>query len=813
MTTDPLSLAVSARSSHGPARAESGVFLALSPASAGERRFAYGVIALSLLVFVVLAPFAKVPLARIEPFIPAYEAALLIVDLLTAAMFLGQAHLTRSRALLPLAGAYLFAGLMVIPHALTFPGLFAPRGLIGATSQSTAWIYMFWHGGFPLFLIAYTLIKDSAYATRPVANTGNAILLTILAVIALVLGTAWFATSGSSALPEIMNGNGEAPAMTPVVTVTWVTGLVALVLLWRRRTPATIDLWLMVTLAAWLMDVALSAVLNQARFDLGFYSGRLYGIVAASTVLAVLLLENNALYLRLADSLKQAAAAKAKVDEYARLLEGRVEASEETHRRFIEEARDGILALNADGMIAEANRAAALLLGRTKEELVGKLLEEFIPEARPGGSLDLGNVRVSRPDGKHVQLDLSVSKINVGGSDLSLVIARDVTERDDLQRQLQQAQKMESIGQLTGGMAHDFNNLLTVVMGNLELLLEGKIDEDTRTMGGRAMRAAQKGADLTKKLLAFARRQPLAAAAFDADELVRNTGELLRRTLGEQVTLLVVPPPHRLWRAFADSTQTESAITNLAVNARDAMPNGGRITIETANATLEADYAALNPDVVPGDYVMLAVSDTGTGIPPAILARVFEPFFATKAAGKGTGLGLAMVYGFAKQSKGHVKIYSEIGHGTTVRLYLPRAPESASAVQSTASVAIEPRPTSILLVEDNPDVRTVATAQLRAAGCKVTDADSGPAGLEMLQKSPDVDILVTDMVMPGGMTGLQLAREALMLRPTLRVLFISGFSEAALQSTAEVREIGPLLPKPFTKADLLLAVRRLQDER
>ena len=256
---------------------------------------------------------------------------------------------------------------------------------------------------------------------------------------------------------------------------------------------------------------------------------------------------------------------------------------------------------------------------------------------------------------------------------------------------------------------------------------------------------------------------------------------------------------------LADPAQVESSIANLSINARDAMPNGGHLTIETANKTLDEHYAADNPEVAPGDYVMMAVSDTGTGMPPEILERVFEPFFTTKSEGKGTGLGLSMVYGFAKQSGGHVKIYSEVGHGTTLRVYLPRA--KAGAVQSNDSSSEVPLPTdtaTILVVEDNPDVRPVVVAQLKELGYEVIEAENATVALSILETSSPIDLLFTDIVMPGAMTGDQLAREALRMRPELKVLFTSGFAEASMQAGAPARDLAGhnLLSKPYRKVDL-----------
>jgi CheY-like chemotaxis protein len=372
-------------------------------------------------------------------------------------------------------------------------------------------------------------------------------------------------------------------------------------------------------------------------------------------------------------------------------------------------------------------------------------------------------------------------------------------------KQLVQAQKMEGVGQLTGGIAHDFNNLLAVIVGNLDLL-EEELEPKSKAqqMARDALTASLRGADLTRQLLAFSRRQTLEPTVLSLNEVVSGTAELLRRTLGARVEINL-QLADGLAPALADRTQVESALTNMAINARDAMPDGGFLTIETANKSLDEQYQAENPEVKPGEYVMLAVSDTGSGIPAAILDRVFEPFFTTKGEGKGSGLGLSMIYGFAKQSRGHVKIYSEVGHGTTIRLYLPRASAPVeSAKEIPAELKIAPTTATILVVEDNADVRHVAVRQLLELGYEVIEAENADTALTVLRQARPIDILFTDVIMPGAMTGDLLAREARRLRPELRVLFASGFAEASIQNGSRSPDIHGerILSKPYRKTDL-----------
>jgi PAS domain S-box-containing protein len=384
--------------------------------------------------------------------------------------------------------------------------------------------------------------------------------------------------------------------------------------------------------------------------------------------------------------------------------------------------------------------------------------------------------------------------------------ARDMTVQHETEVQLEQAQKMAAVGQLTGGVAHDFNNLLTVVIGSLDLVLE-QVQGETRAIVETAVRAAQRAADLVQRLLAFSRQQALRPETLDLNRLATGMEDLLRRSVGANFEIAMKLEPG-LWPATADRGQVESALLNLAINARDAMPEGGRLLIETANERLDESYAAHNNDVAVGDYVMLAVTDNGTGMPPDVLERALEPFFTTKEIGKGSGLGLSVIYGFAKQSRGHLKIYSEVGHGTTVRLYLPRAAVAGAQVAAPPLQAAHTRGgETVLVVEDHAEVRGYVVAQLRDLGYRALEAEDGPQALKILSGDTAVDLLMTDMVMPGGMTGRQLAETAKRQRPLLKLLFTSGHAEDAM---VEVGEFGPrvqFLAKPYTRQDLAFKVR------
>jgi signal transduction histidine kinase/ActR/RegA family two-component response regulator len=402
-------------------------------------------------------------------------------------------------------------------------------------------------------------------------------------------------------------------------------------------------------------------------------------------------------------------------------------------------------------------------------------------------------------------------------------LAEETRVRKDAQAILAQTQKMESIGQLAGGIAHDFNNLMTVVIGNLdsaERRLARGGPADASSIGrpiAAAMQGARRAASLTQRLLAFSRQQVLSPQQVDLNRLVASLSEMLTRTVGETIAVETILGSG-LWPTFVDVSQLENAIVNLVVNARDAMPSGGRITIETANASLDEAYCRQFGDVAPGQYDLLSVSDTGTGISPEHLSKVFEPFFTTKSASMRTGLGLAMIYGFVKQSKGHIRIYSEVGHGTTAKIYLPRMIGAARAKSVPAAARGESAqsPTArpgevVLMVEDDEDVLDSTVTLLRELGYSVLAARNGAAALAQLRGSERVDILFTDVVLPQGMNGRALAIKAAALRPTLPVLFTTGYARNAIIHDGRLDPDVQFLPKPYTQQDLAQKLRAVLD--
>jgi PAS domain S-box-containing protein len=384
----------------------------------------------------------------------------------------------------------------------------------------------------------------------------------------------------------------------------------------------------------------------------------------------------------------------------------------------------------------------------------------------------------------------------------------DIRERKNLEERLGQSQKMETIGQLTGGVAHDFNNLLGVMLGNTEMLEEKLPDDEQTAHNIEALKnAVDRASSLTSRLLAFSRQQTLSPVSTDVTLLVNGLEEILRRTLGETVDTRVASNPD-LWPATIDRHQFENALLNLAINARDAMPRGGRLTVETTNITLDAIYAAHVEDVTQGDYVLVAVSDTGSGISPDILDKVFDPFFTTKGVGEGSGLGLSMVYGFAKQSGGHVTIYSEVDQGTTIKLYLPRS--TLDVVHDTfrdEAPDFDQGSERILIVEDDADVRKIPVKILQNQGYTVVEAENGAAAIERLNDGEAFDMIFTDVILPGGMNGVEVAEEARRIQPGIKVLYTTGYAETSVAHHGRLDPDETLVNKPYRRTELLEKVR------
>ena len=484
----------------------------------------------------------------------------------------------------------------------------------------------------------------------------------------------------------------------------------------------------------------------------------------------------------------------------------------------LEQISDAFFMVGPDWRFRYVNPQALRVMRRERGSLDGRVIWDEFPEA-VGSVFDTTyREAVATQSPRHFEayfepLDLWVEVRAHPLRDGLAVYFQDIGERKRAEGRLQASQRLESIGQLTGGVAHDFNNLLTVVGGNAELLHDRLADDPQGArLAAMIVEAAERGASLTRSLLAFARKQPLEPRPTDAHALVCGLEPLLRRSVGEAIELRIEPPATQ-WSTDVDPTHLESAVLNLALNARDAMPQGGRLTIEVEGVALEAHDPRAQVEAPAGDYVVLSVSDTGVGIDPVDLPRVFEPFFTTKGQGEGTGMGLAMVYGFAKQSGGFATIYSELGQGTTVRVYLPRDLEGRTYVPRVETAAeLTGGSERILVVEDDERVRAFAVEQLRALGYDVLEAADAHAALTLLERE-GVDLLFTDVVMPGGMSGKALADAATAADPALRVLFTSGYTENAIVHHGRLDVGVALLNKPYRRGELAQRVRQVLDGR
>jgi len=473
---------------------------------------------------------------------------------------------------------------------------------------------------------------------------------------------------------------------------------------------------------------------------------------------------------------------------------------------FVNQAWCDILGYEGPEEYLAQGNVAANVAEHSRVELVARAVQRLKGAEQP----EEYEYEAVRKDGRSVWLRNAARVVDWDGEKAIQAVVINVTTEREAEARLRQAQKMEAVGQLTGGIAHDFNNLLAVISGNAEMLEERVGQNDPHLAA--VLRAAQRGADLTQHLLAFSRKQALRPQPLDLNTALDGINKVLRRTLGETIEIELIRSD-QLWACEADPGQLENAILNMALNASDAMPDGGKLTIKTSNARLDEDYAASQEEVKPGDYTLLTIRDTGHGIPPETCQRVFEPFFTTKPVGEGSGLGLSMVYGFAKQSGGHVTIESRCNAGATLKLYLPRAAGKETVVESREADAIPlAQGETILVVEDDPDVRALAVALLESLGYHVLQAATGQEALQALGTAGDVDLVLTDVVLPGNMNGRTLSEVVLHQEPDTKVLFMSGYTTDAIVHQGRLDTDANLLQKPFRRAALAKELRRILDD-
>ncbi len=661
--------------------------LAAAPPSPADRRLALAAILFGASGFLMIAPFAQVQLAAVPALIPALEAALAINALVTAILLIARFSRLRRGSLLAASGAYAFAALMVVAHALTFPDVFSPTGLLGAGSQTTAWLYVFWHAGFPLFVLAYALTARSGHDRLPAGWRPGLLApaslagIVVLAAVLLLASTRWM-----DRLPLLIvagdYGRMNEIGVTPVLLA---MTLAAIAALWSRRRASVLDVWLFAVLWIWVTAVALNAMISTQRYDLGWYGGRLYDLLAGSLLLGALLADSNALYAKLATALAEA-------------------------------------------------------------------------------------------DAQNAEL---------------------VRSRSDLAR----VQRLDALGQLTGGIAHDFNNLLTAIVGGLDMISRRPEDQArTLRLAANALSAAERGTRLIRQLMTFARKQNLQPEVLDPNLLLREFESLAGRAAGEAIELtLRLDPAIRPVRV--DAGEFQAALLNLVGNARDAMPDGGRLSIESRNLDLATPRREGHFTIDAGGYAVVTVADTGSGMSPAVQAKVFEPFFTTKPVGAGTGLGLSQVYGFAKTAGGYITLRSAPGEGASFGLYLPAVDEAPAAAAEALALPPAEAGETLLVVEDDRHVALATAESLRELGYRVLTASEADGALRCLAEDRRIDLLFSDVVMPGGIGGVELARAAISLRPGLRVLLTSGYTGAQLQERALPPDL-PFLAKPYRREEL-----------
>ena len=519
--------------------------------------------------------------------------------------------------------------------------------------------------------------------------------------------------------------------------------------------------------------------------------------------------------------------------EQTRLLE-----TERRFRQLVQAVVDyAIFQLDKDGIVTTWNAGAERIKGYAADEIIGQHFSRFYLEedrvagvparalatASREGKFEAEGWRL-RQDGTRFWASVVIDPIrNETGEIIGFAkVTRDITERMEIQRilnetreQLAASQRMDAVGQLSGGIAHDFNNLLMIIQGNLERAQRQTLESGTANLQhsiANAMRAAQRAVALTHRLLAFSRRQPLNPKVLDLNRYLPGLGEFLQGSLGEMIELEVTGAPE-LWPIEVDVTQLESSLVNLAINARHAMPNGGKVTLEAFNQALDHHYCRSNPEASPGQYVLISVTDTGHGMTPDVLARAFEPFFTTKEIGQGTGLGLSQVYGFVKQSGGNVKICSELGEGATVKMYFPRSGEQSDRIEEDHETPLgDPDTETVLVVEDDRDLRSYLIEILRDLNYRVIDAPDAASALGILEQSSiKVDLMLTDVVMPV-INGRELSRRARELRPSLKVLFMSGYSRSAVVHQGRVDVDVQLMQKPISPQDLAIRIRDMLDQ-
>ena len=770
--------------------------------------FAYSLIALALL------PVAARPGPEIPGMTALFAAVIFVTESSTSFLLFVRFRQAPAWSLLLLGCAYLFAALMVVPHLLTFPGaILTGRALIDASPQSTGWLFVSWVDGYALLTLISVLLEARSDGLPVRTKADRAIAVAVALVAALVLSFALVATLLVDHLPLLVGASSWTPLNRVLILFALLmlgTGIATSV--WVIRSP--LFLWLSLALTAMTFANVLSEI-GGARYTIGWSVGRASWVISACILFLYLL------------------------DQFAR-QRGFLRTSEQHFQLLVQAVKDyAIYMLDPQGRITSWNSGAQSIKGYRPHEIIGQHFSRFytaedrqadvparaLREAEQTGKYEGEGWRL-RKDGGKFWAGVLIDPIHDQSGKLVgfAKVTRDITVRRQAQEMLEQArsralqsQKMEAVGQLTGGIAHDFNNLLTVILGNLDIakrdagkLTGGIADQITRLIRN-ATAGAERAAVLTKRLLAFSRQQPLSPEPLDVNRFIAGAVDFLQGSLGETIQIEAVGAAG-LWQVEADPQQLEVTLFNLALNARDAMPKGGKLTIETSNAFLDQEYCRTDPEIRPGQYVLISVSDTGVGMNQEVAGRVFEPFFTTKAVGQGTGLGLSQVYGFVKQSGGHVRVYSEPGHGTTVKIYLPRLMgEIQPGRTEPTSTAGKSLGETILVVEDDADVRSYIVAVLRDLDYEVLEAHDAATAFKLVERRGGrIDLLLSDIVLPGA-TGRELVRKLHARWPALKVLYMTGYSRNAIVHQGRLDADVEVIQKPVVQAELAERIRIVLD--
>ena len=783
-------------------------------AGSGQRRVAACVCVAATLGFVAVLPKISAPMPTIPGFLALNQSALVFVYGLTTWLLLAQYRRSGCPSLLVLGAGLFYTTLIVSAQLVCFPNLLQPGLALGQGPATLTWLWSFWHFGVPIVALPFAIMEGDGRKrqTKP-KLVGLSVWLAVTAVLVGAMLTTLATTQFVEYLPVTADPDGGYWTLTTSGIGPILIGMTALalaVLCWTTRLRTVLQLWFAVSLFVLLLD-NLTTDLGANRATMGWFVGRLDALLAGIVVLGVYVVELNSLHRRAEATAVDREAARVEAQAAREHLEIVLEASgmgnwelDLTNGRSRQTLRhDRVFGYNEPQLDWNLARFLEHVL---HEDRAG--VEAAFARALQGGSLEL-ECRIRRVNDdaiRWITLHGRASFNQVGQPALLAGCILDGTERRINHERLKHAEHMEALGQLTGGLAHDFNNLLTIILGNLEMIVRRPGDMGrVERMAQSAFAAGRRGSELTEKLLVYSRRQAVRPETVNLNRLAAELEPLLQQALGAAISVeMDLDPqadPVRL-----DPGQFQAALLNLAGNARDAMPSGGHLRLETRNVELTLAQIADLPEAKPGSYLRVELSDTGTGMDPSTAARAFEPFFTTKEVGKGTGLGLSQVYGFVSQAGGISRIKTAPGEGCSIQLYLPRSTGTVSSEAVVDGSAGQLRPAIngevVLVVEDDAAVREMASESLESLGYSVITAPDARVALNILRGPSRVDILFSDVVMPGGMNGAQLAVQARSIRPETKVLLASGYTNTSTGGTRELPDGIPLLRKPYLREEL-----------